>query len=600
MQPGTTFSQTIQYQNTNIPWLSIGNISISGNTATIVLFVTDVDSLPGTNYTAKVYFIDENEFPHVHTVNISKVNPISKTKTDKDNYNLVYNRVNNTLTGDTTVNILNNTGGEILTFEALPTLFLSKSSANSFTLEEDPAFPFSTNSELPQSGTKIITRRLKRSDGSVVTSFNITINVLDSNDIKTEPTSLSFTQYRHLSETKDSVLKVINPANEPFTITAPSFINVNPIAGNTGADLTVTTEPSDVLNAEFYTGEIEIAYANKVLKIPVSVNNIDFIDFKIEEHNFCLDNFILSVQKINDAGKFIRISLEMNFETADENFIKTSVYQIAYYNGKATTDVGKKVNNYFPVFSKHIFENPGIEFNNIFVFKPTIVKVKIEELDGNYETVFTKTVENIRLFPGHKPKMFPVFSNSSVKRIYGKSAHLFTYLTTLVDPSEIVGKTVSTNPFANDEVNSAFFNDDEGLTEFGDYKKILGIDFLRIPKGHQQIYYQYINQNLVPELFVFNGDYSIEENYDHTYDDVEFNAKKYDAKVVGRITVNTGFIFKEESETLSELNRGNLGFMKIEDRIIKVFPVTSKFRKADSATTVNNYELEFLIVEDGN
>lgn len=597
----TNIFVTIQYQNTNINWLAVLMSPYTGSTGSASIFVTaNANQLPGKEYTAKVFFTDDTGFFFVHTVNLFISEPIQLITTDKDNYVLLYNRVNNTLSGNTTVNILNNTGSETLYFETLGTLFLEKSGVNDFSLEEDPAFPFLINSELPESGTKMITGRLKKSSGTIVRSFTITITVINSNDIKTVPGNLIFSQYRHLSESKSEVLKLINPANEPFTINAPGFINVNPVAGNTNADLTVTTESSDLLNAQLYTGDIEIVYASKNLKVPVSLNNIDFIDLKIQEHNFCLDDFILTIQQINDAGKFIRISLEMNFQTAEESFITNSVYQIAYYNGKASTDVGKKINNYFPSFSKHIFENPGTEFNNVFIYKPATVKVTIDELDGNYEVVFTKTIEDIKLFPGHKPKKFPLFTNSAIKRIYSDSAHLFTYLTTLVDPSEIVGKTVSTNPFENGDVNSIFFEDHENLLEFGDYKNVLGIDFIRMPKGHQQIYYQYINQNLVPELFVFNGDYIIEENYDHTYDDVEFNAKKYDVKVVGRITVNTGFVFKEETETISELNRRNLGFMKIDENIIKVFPVTTKLKKRDSVTTVNNYELEFLIVQDGN
>lgn len=597
-QPGTPVNIDIQFQNTSVQWLYVGFSGFTGSTATAQIFISDADSLPGTNYTAKIFFTDENNFPFVHTVNISRQDPIPLIKTEKSNYNVVYNRISNTLSGDTTVNILNNNASETLTFEAIPTLFLTKTAVSSFTLEEDPAYPFATNAELPISGTKLITRRLKKSNGSIVTSFTITINVINSNDITAEPAFLNFTQYRHLSETKSAPLKLINPANENFSVSAPSFISVNPISGNSTVDLTVTTEQSDVLNAQTYTGEIEIAYASKVLKVPVTVNNVDFIDLPIAEYQFCLDDFILTVQRINDTGKFVKITLEIEIEHSEGLVSVSPSYQIAYFNEKASTDVGRKVHHYFPLFSKQIFENPGIEFNNIFVYKPANVNIIIEELNADYEVIFTKTTENIKLYPGKKPKMFPIFSNSSIKRIYADSAHSFSYLTTLVDPSDIVEKTVSTNPFGTGEVNAVYFEDSENLMDFGDFKNVLGIDFIRFPKGHEQVYLQFINHNLVPELAVFNGFYEINDDYTYTYDDIEFNARKYDTESIKKITLNTGFLLKEQSVMVDEICKSNLSFLKADNEIYRTLPLTAKIKSVSKSENLMNFELEFLIVKN--
>jgi len=596
------------YENTDVKWLNItgdveyydefGVVVLPGGN--IVLDFQNINLLTGSFYTAKIVFSNGSTIK-TYNVNLTIVGQYSPIKTDKDNYSVIFNRITNTISGNTIVNILRNTNSENISFETVGTnLFLEKTAVNSFTLEQDPAYPFLTSPDLPQSGTKLIGCRLKDSSGTTVYTFSITLTVVNTNDISTDQAVIEFSLFKHLSESKNTTIKVINPANLDFTITAPDFVAVTPLSGNSSVDVEVTTDNSADLNAQIYSGNIEIAYGSKSLKVPVALNNIDFIAFPIGDYNFCLDDFFLTVHRISDTARLVRISLEIVLQNSEGSETVNTSYQIAYYNDTATTDLGAKVHNHFTAFSENIFANPGIDFNNIFVYKPAIVKVIIDELDANYSVVFTKTYSDIKLFPGKKPKMFPVFSNSPVKRIYSDSAYIFTYLTDLVQPADIVGEPVSSNPFLPGEVNSVFFQDSDNLMQFGDYKNILGVDFIRIPKGHNQVYFQYINENLVPELFVFNGDYFIEENYEHNYEDEENFAKKYGCKVVGKLTVNTGFVFKEELPTLSQINRRNLGFMKIQNDVYTVFPVTSKFRRADSAQNVNNYEFEFLVVEYGN
>ncbi|WP_265427897.1 hypothetical protein [Chryseobacterium sp. YIM B08800] len=594
-QNSTPITVDVQYINTSIDWITVLVSGISGNQATAEIFV-DADQLTGSQFIAKVYFKDENQFGPVHTINLTKTTPIERLKTDKANYTLIYNRINNTLSGDLNVNILHNTSLENLNFETTGTLFLEKSTVNNFTLEDDPAFPFSTNSELPTSGTKVVNCRLKKSNASIATSFNITINVVNTNDITADLPLVNFTQYRHLSETKTSVLKLTNPGNVDFNVVFPAFVNVSPTSGNTSLDLTINTENSAVLAAQKYTGDIIISFSGKTLKIPVSVNNIDFIDFPISDYNFCLDDFKMSIQRISDTATRVRIKLSIEIESAEGNIIIEPTYQIAYFNDQATTDIGRKVHQHFPVFSKPIFENPGVEFNNVFIYKPANVAVTIEELDANYDVVFTKTISDIKLFPGKKPKMFPVFSNLKQKRFYAETGHLFSYLTTEVQPSDIVGKTVTNNPFSVGEINSVFFEDLQNLISFGDYKQILGIDFLRIPKGHDQIFVQFMNQNLVPELIVFNGFFQFNEDYTHNYEDAEGFSEKYDSSVIKKAVLQTGYLFKEESKMIEELCKSPLTFIKIENDVYESFPIPGKMTSQNSESNLVIFEIEFLIV----
>lgn len=601
---------SITFENTSVNWIALGgmvdtdnNVVLfppDSNTATINPLLQDVDLLSGSYYVAKIIF-DNNGFVKTHTINLTITGEYNPIKTEKTNYNLVYNRISNTLSGDSVVNILNNTVPDQVTLETLGSLLLEKTFTSQFTLEEDPAAPFAGNAELPVTGTKVVSCRLKNDAGTVLYSFTVTIQVVNTNNITTDPAALAFTVYSHLSETKTSTLQLINPAAVAYTITAPDFITLNQSSGSSSTDIQVTTKDSSQLEAKEYTGDIVIAYSGKAVKVPVTVKNVNFIDLAVGDYNFCLDDFILTVQRINDAGKFVKISLDITIKTAFGTVHVTPVYQIAYFNGQASTDIGQKIHDHFPVFAGHLFSPSGTEFDNRFIYNPAKVTVTIDELDTNYGSVFNKKIENIRLFPGKKPKMFPVFSNARSKRIYSNTAHLFSYLTTMVQPSDITGKAVTANPYQPDEVNSAYFTDEDALMDFGVYKKVLGIEHLQFPKGDLQIYAQFINQNLVPELFVFNGFYTINAEFTHTYDDVDAAKRKYDTRAVTKMVLNTGYLLKEESNLVEELIHSMLAHIKIGSLIYKVLPVTGKITSENSETHMVSFELEFLIVDkNGN
>lgn len=598
---------TIVNENTNTPWITLyGFVDNSSgivyfdpgsNSAMITPILQNIDALSGNYYTTKIRFRQGNA-EKVHTINLTITGEYSTVKTDKTNYSLVYNRITNTLSGDTLVNILNNTENDPLSMVTFGDLLLEKSFTNSFTLEEDPLFPFATSSELPTTGSKIVSCQLKNDAGVSIQTFTVTIQVVNTNDISTDVDVLNFSLYKHLSESKSQVLKIINPANLDFTITSPDFINLTSNSGNSTIDVTIETENSATLLAQEYTGDIVISYGAKSLVIPVLVKNIDFVDLKIGDYNFCLDDFILTVQKINDAAKFVKISLVIEISTPNNNFTVSPNYQIAYFNNEASTDVGKKIHNHFPIFEGHLFsKNDQVDFNNQRIYNAAKVKITIEELNADYEVVFSRIIDNLKMFPGKKPIMFPLFTNSQIKSRYAGSGYIFSYLSSLVAPSDVVSKPISSNSFSPDQVQSVFFDDSDELLDFGDYKNVLGIDFIKKNKGDNQIFVQFINQNLVPELAVFNGFYKIEEDSSHTYDDYEYNAKKYDTKIVGKAILSTGFIFKEEVDMVSEISKSVIAYIKVADEIYKCLPIPGKIDKVNTESNLVIFELEFLIVK---
>ena len=589
----------IQYENTEIEWLydlqqSNGFIDLS--TGDIDVILINLNSLTGSSYKATIYvelYDAEGLYETIYrdiTLNISG-NPTNQISTDKATYNVVYNRVQNTLTGDTLVNIINNTGD--IAFETIGSLFLEKPSTDSFTLEEDPAFPFATNTELPESGSVSVNCRLKK-DGVYVYTFSVNVVVIATEDITVDPGSFAFTLRKGLNETKSAVMSLINPSNKAFTIQAPVWMTLSQDSGSSSAEITMTTLNSEVLDVANYQANVIISYDSKTLIVPVSLSVLAFSVLQTSQYNFCLDNIILDVFKFYDNARFVRITVEMQISSENGEETATGNYIIPYFDDRVTTDLGKKIQNYYPIFNVSLFDFIG-GYNNQLVYKPILTQIKIEEVDINYAVLHTSTITNVKFFAGHKPALFPLFTNFGMRRKYKSSLHFFSYFTGLISPDDFSGAPTADNPAGDFEVQAVALQESE--VSYPELKNRLGLDFLNFPDVEKKTVLQWLNNNLVPEWFVFSGDYKITTDFEHAYDNVMINGRKYNSVDLSKLTINTGFILKEEKKLIKEIVRSLISFVKVEGEVYNCISITQKLIDADSTEDLISYDLEFLIVQ---
>lgn len=586
----------IQFENTSVEWLNINGLGSSGSLPTVsslaAIAVQDLDLLPGSSYKAKIHVTFYKgglaDLTRTAEVNLA-LTGVSPTaiQTDKQNYNVVYRRDTNALSGETTVNILNNTNPDTISIEMDSTVFKPGTLTTAFTLEENPAALLATNPNLPTSGVMQVTAQLKRA-GTVLGYFTVTVTVVESNEILTTPTQLDFQLRKDFAETKSQVLRIHNALNNAFTITGPAWLTFSATSGSASADITVTTANSTTLGLGTHAGNIEIAYAGTTLVVPVLITVVQFVNLPLQEYNFCLDTIILGAERMNTDGFMMRISMEMSFITATGLQNSTTSYLMPYFQDKISTDIGKKIQSYFPVFSEPVFD----EVNAVWIYEPATVKLTLEELDRNYVVLYSKSVSDLRFFAGKRPKLFPLFTDFPERRRFPASPHIFSYYTRLETGITFGG------PYAKpgNAVSAMLVPNGDTL----DQKLILadlGLSFIPFPNPQRQTLVQWLNHNLVPEWMVFSGKYSLPSDFEHIADDFDENAKKYETTERQKITINTGWVLKAESGLIAEIIKSKIVFLKMEGRVYRTYCTSSKLVREESETFLQEYELEFKIVK---
>ncbi len=595
---------SFNFESTSASWLVapgvVGSyLDFSGSSAELPLALQNLDLLPAGSYKVNIIIELSNSDSYQKTmtavVNLTLTgSAVGAITTDQTNYDLVYVRSTNSLSGDTAVTILNNDANADIEFSTIGTLFKESIITTNLLLEEDPAAPLATNPDLPLSGLKVVNCRLKK-DGNYIYNFTVTIAVIENEEIITDPNFLDFKLRKGYNETQTLDLQIINPLNKDFTITGPDWLNFSVPLGNSSMTISVTTDNSETVSVGAFAGNIEIAYEGKTLLVPVTLLVVEFIS--IPDRDFCLDDIILTANRQDDAGQILRIRMTAKFHTNEKQFENTISYNVMYQKGIAKTDIGTKVHRMFPRNRKSSFLAPKTKpFENLFVYKPAEIILTIEELDINYGIKKTVTLPSLFLYPGKKPKMFPLFTNHNIRRRVDQSAYIFSYLADQVNPIDIVGRVVASNPVLPGEVFTVKIEDNDGLIPWTNFKTILGVDFYKL-KQREPIQVEWQNQNHTPEWFSFTGDFTRTKDKTQIYQENSFtlNNEKFDVRNAQGAKINTGFILKAEATLIDELIDSKLCFLTIKDKVYQGFAVSSKLIEEDSALQLYQYEVEFLI-----
>ena len=155
---------SVQFVGTSVQWITVNGNSENYffiddflSSETLVLTAQNLDQLPNNNYKA-VFQVIFSKSDGADKLVTSEVNLTLSgsygAQTDKSIYNVIFNRINNTLTGDTTININNNPEAKLLKFWQPSDVFQPKSDfTDGFLLEDNILQSIATNPNIPLSGT---------------------------------------------------------------------------------------------------------------------------------------------------------------------------------------------------------------------------------------------------------------------------------------------------------------------------------------------------------------------------------------------------------------------------------------------------------------
>ncbi|KNB60964.1 hypothetical protein [Chryseobacterium sp. Hurlbut01] len=569
------------------PWLEIGGPSVSGDFITvsggtnknISIQLIGIDLLPNGVYNSEIVFTASgtsngvvNTYDIVsYFVTLTIFNNSSASITvDKNQYNVFFNRQTGILSGDTVVNVLNNT--EPLSLNFIANNFVTKNNViNNFDIEE---FNIASNLNLPNQGTVNINGGLFKVDNSQIANVNIALTLGINSDLFVDKSFINFQINKATPQTANSSLYLTNPEDKSYAITVPSWLTLSQNNGSTSGYITVTTVSSSTLPGGDYSGDIVITYDNKSISIPVFLQVISFMSFNPGNNNFCKDIPSIIFNRMNATARILRIKMSAKFNLQGIETIKENVYAIPYVADKAVFNFGDKVNNQFPRRKLHFFDIP----DNFLLMKNAVVDLVCEELDSNYNLLLSETLTNVKLFPGSRPSGFPLLSNNLFRK-KNKGSVFFN--------SKVVGEEIKIEKVENTD------NIDE--LDFGSTV----VKYYNFPKYYNIISVHFENDNLSPEWFTLTGEFKMTSEFTHIYANNIFKSQneKYDFSKVKMLNVNTGFFLKNELLLVEKLVESKLAYIKISDKIYRCFSTTQKLILDDSSEELLNRDLDFLIVE---
>lgn len=563
----------IQFENTSVNWLKGPELNGSYIDGFVELDLQNLDSLPAGTYKATVYVELSNADHFIRTltsvVNLTLTGSAQvNTQTEKPTYQVYFNRANNTLSGDTTVNIINNVESKVLSFFQPNTVFEPRSGfTDTFILGDNAALSIANNPSLPASGTILYQCKLLGPSSEFVAGFEIELVLLNDNGIGVSPDSLSFEVIKNTTE-KNQTVSIINPLGIAFTIEAPNWLITSANSGSTSSSIVVTTSTDNLVPGifnEFFT----VKFVGGQIDVPVKLLLKQFIT--LQNSDFCLDLKPILFSKITPTAAYVKITISATYSVLGVETLVNQPYKIPYINDKATFDLGTKLHNYFPRIKQNLFDEDSTE-----VLKAIKCDLTIEELDVDYATVLSEDVDDLKFFPGKKPKMFPILTNFEHRKRNKSSEMFFTHVS---------GDSVITEKIS-DDIDEVVFG---GET----------ITLYRFPDAFSPIQMQWENQNLVPEWFSFTGDYNINAEFNHITSKNILNSLmgKFATTKIKKLTINTGFMMQSEIELLEEIVESRLMFLKIDNKIFECYSTTSKLALDSSSQSIIERDLEFIIVE---
>ncbi len=602
----------INYTNASTVWLNCTGSGLNsnlikypiGNLSTINFDFQNLNSLTTGNYDVKLLFVLEGKFDGYWTqidlqeliwaINIVNSNPI---KTEKQLYTVYYDKSANSISGELNVNILNNTGGDSLDFEGDGSTFSPVPSfTNSFNLA------FGSAVLIPATGEYLMNAFIRKSSQRIW-AFQVKVVVIDAPIVVT-PLNLNFWVKKSSNEVKTQLLSVLNFFNKAFTITSPYWLVLSQNSGNASVDINVSNAEPNTLEAGVYNGEIKLFYDNKVITIPVILEVFSFFTHNFnEEYNFCLDQKKITVFQNNDMARFIKITATMVFRTPTETKTLVVPYTIPYFNQQAYLDIGKNIHRYFIKNRTSIFEEGTLmyHFDNKVHLYPCQLDLKIEELDADFNALYSESILGKKFYPGKRPKLFPFMTNHGLRSRVYDSKVIFSFIAGLVTPEELFDIPVTQNGLEPGAMARAKVERFENKITFGDKKTVdaagKSISFYQFPDGRNLINVQWENQNLCPEWITLRGVSSKSEDFTHIFQDNVFTggSEKFDTTAVQTITLNTGFILKAEEALISELMFSKFCILEMNGQYIKAAPSSAKIVTEDTTKQLIEFDLEFKV-----
>lgn len=464
-----------------------------------------------------------------------------------------------------------------------------------------------------------------------VGSIHYKLTILSQSTLFFEPDKLNFESVKGGAQPTPQNVSVFAPS--PFTFTHPVWLSVTPTAESAPgvfSNLSVAPINSASLSAGEYNGEIELT----LVPAGGGATQTGIIDV-----NYILHDFV-SVPYSKTAFNFTKDPLFLNFYTSNDDtyfdiIMTVEVFDWFFQGGAAkTVQVPFKV----PLFNKLQKENIGekierimtkfVEPNLLATFQYKAANISLEIKERKYpsnELIRSVFIDGLKFLSGITPKIksgnngILEISNNS-KRITPNSFDFLNLM--LADWTEKhIGVYVNgVTPVGY--ITPQNYNTYKHIINFADYEvkpgdqiqvkiyTFLGDDLSR-PRFFFKNYIVFPEQEY-SNMILWEDDYKMLQSYEFTgkhtvksdFNFQNFTKKKnlidyiqnVDSKDVEKITINTGFIPKNDIVYIKNIIRARRVWLYVsETELVELTNETKSLVFDDVDSQLNSFDLDFTI-----
>ena len=583
---------------------------INPRQADVLLDVTGLAGLSAGRYSASIiyeaYGIDDRGGEHYIEPSSVSVTVKLEVKqgqaspsdlvTDKTDLVLTYNKATKTLSGDTRLEVHTT---EPITFNITPdwesfypfsldilketdksVIQISKS-AYSDTTPVDSTYEF--HAEIKAGGKKkTIIILFKTISGEVVKDFDFSPRIFEDTLIKGVDSAKTFTA------------DIVNPNNLEISVSLkPSFIETAVIEGG---KLKITTVKPESLAVGAYSGEILLSAGTieKSFSVRLKIAESLKSDFRGEAYYFALDKNKIKMSQNNPFSSYVKMKLEMFFKGYQQEYQEVQEYEYLYFKNEVEIFPGEEIQDFF-ARCRELYPLNDVGYQYSFA----LVNITITEHNADDEQLSEYQIKNVFFVPGRRPRCFPLFTNHPMRRTYPESVIRIS--------ADAISEKAEFVPLMNiyqggkpafekkNEVRShnftrkLFAGKENEIITAGDIK------YIPFPEVENPIHIFFETENLVFEWFSAHDKYRMISEFEH-YFDAE-NKLKYGSKRKKSLTINTGWILREEIALIDDLLGSNLCFIMIGNLRLKAVAVGKKNEMYDTSEHLYHMDLEFNVIE---
>ena len=475
-------------------------------------------------------------------------------------------------------------------------------------------------------------------------SVGLNLFVFEENAIFVNPEQLEFSAIPYIYEADIQQLFIQAPG--AITVTGPLWLNLFNDSGTNNLAVTVKPVLSNNLSIGVYEGVITIAANGITLEVPVVYNVLDNMDLQLLTDGINFTDNLKAISTFYSTADF-KVILDLRTKIYNYGSLisseKTIQYKLAIFNNQTQFLVGKPLNNIMAELEDlHDINmdnlSPNSFYDNVTFFRnyylPAEVNLQVGFLEYSAESptgtttaigvivgglYFLKGRKPLKLFPNAvildfyseplrvTPNSFALFNfyktqNHSL-RVYKNNEFIISLPHNIGSHKVFAHRHQFSNYAPGDVIEIRLYKNLETLPDDAFYENssnYLSQKYIVFPEGKRSYHIGWESEYGCLDLMEFTGDITFKLGYESKVVDSIKNfvkrLRKVDSKRSQTVTINTGFILKNNTKQLDGLlDAGRAWIMSDTEESVALVPIGKTLANYDSDQELYGYDVEFQI-----